>query len=213
MLTTCRCTSYCSCKRWKCLWKTPNRLCRGCLRQMYKFTAVLTVFLAFIALVRGLFKKFCYERLSIRKDNVCLTDFVHKYFSFFYTCTCEISKESSKYQYSYWHLKWPQSYTLTYIWRWKGGKCWTRRCYSSQKVVLRWKVGPQKRMGNKLLRIIQNICYFNAWLSIWKWHKFGIKECYPKRGHKSYITEYRLLMWISRLWNKDKNNGTYHSKC
>ena len=70
--------------------------------------------------VRGLFKKFCYERLSIRKDNACLTDFMHKYSSFFHICTCEISKESSKYQYSYWHLKWPQSYTLAYIWRWKG---------------------------------------------------------------------------------------------
>ena len=65
--------------------------------------------------LRGSFKKFCYEQLSIRKDNVCLTDFVHKYSSFFHTCTCEISKESSKYQYSYWHLKWPQSYTLAYI--------------------------------------------------------------------------------------------------
>ena len=66
-------------------------------------------------MIRGLFKKFCYERLSIRKDNVCLADFVHKYSSFSNTCTCEISKESSKYQYSYWHLKWPQSYTLAYI--------------------------------------------------------------------------------------------------
>ena len=26
----------------------------------------------------------------------------------------------------------------------------------------------------------------------------------------SYITEYRLLMRISKLWNKDKNNVTYH---
>ena len=26
--------------------------------------------------MRGLFKKFCYERLSIRKNYVCLTDFV-----------------------------------------------------------------------------------------------------------------------------------------
>ena len=67
------------------------------------------------ATIRGLFKKFCYERLSIRKGNVCLTVFVHKYASFFHTCTCEISKESSKYQYSYWHLKWPQSYALAYI--------------------------------------------------------------------------------------------------
>ena len=78
--------------------------------------------------LRGLFKKFCYERLSTRKDNVCLTDFVHKYSSFFHTCTCEILKESSEYQYSYWHLKRPQSYTLAYIWRWKGRKRWTRRC-------------------------------------------------------------------------------------
>ena len=46
----------------------------------------------------GLFIKFCYERLSIRKNNVCLTDFVHKYSSFFYTYTWEISKESSNYQ-------------------------------------------------------------------------------------------------------------------
>ena len=69
---------------------------------------------------------------------------------------------------------------------------------------------PQKGLENKLLRIIQNICYFNAWLSICKWHKFGIKECYHKSGHLPYITEYRLLMWISRLWNKDKNNVTYH---
>ena len=44
------------------------------------------------------FKKFCYERLSIRNNNVCLTDFVHKYSSFYHTCTCDISKESSKYQ-------------------------------------------------------------------------------------------------------------------
>ena len=50
-----------------------------------------------------------------RKDNICLTDFVHRYSSFFHTCTCEISKESSKYQYSNWHLQWPQSYTLAYI--------------------------------------------------------------------------------------------------
>ena len=57
---------------------------------------------------------------SIRKNAVRLTDFVHKYLSFYNTCTCEISKESSKYQYSYWHVKWPQSYTLAYIWRWKG---------------------------------------------------------------------------------------------
>ena len=57
--------------------------------------------------IRGLFKMFCYERLFIRKNNVCLTDFVHKYSSFYHTCTCEISKESSKYQNSYWHLKWP----------------------------------------------------------------------------------------------------------
>ena len=48
--------------------------------------------------IRGLFKQFCYERLSIRKNNVCLTDFVHKYSSFYHTYTCEISKESSKYQ-------------------------------------------------------------------------------------------------------------------
>ena len=52
--------------------------------------------------LRGLFKKFCYEWLSMRKDNVCLTDFVHKYSSFYHTCTFEISKESSKYQLCYW---------------------------------------------------------------------------------------------------------------
>ena len=62
------------------------------------------------------------------QDNLYLTDFVSKYSSFFHTCTCQISKESSKYQYSYWHLNWSQSYTLAYIWRWKGGKRWTRRC-------------------------------------------------------------------------------------
>ena len=55
--------------------------------------------------LRGLFKKFYYDRLSTPKNKVCLSDFVHKYFSFYYTCTSEISKESSKYQYSYWHLK------------------------------------------------------------------------------------------------------------
>ena len=77
--------------------------------------------------IRGLFEKFCYERLSIRKDNVCLTDFVHKYSSFYHTCTCEVSEESSKYHYSYWQLKWPQSYTLAYIWKWKGRKRFNRR--------------------------------------------------------------------------------------
>ena len=65
--------------------------------------------------VRGFFKIFCYERLSIRKNSVCWTDFLHKYSSFYHTCACEISKESSKYQSSYWHLKWPQSYTLAHI--------------------------------------------------------------------------------------------------
>ena len=159
--------------------------------------------------VRGLFKKFCYERLSILKDNVCLTDFVHRYSAFFHTCTCEISKESSKYQYSYWHLKWPQSYTLAYIWRWKGESVELGYVNLHKKPCCDEKFAPKKD-GDKHLRIIQNICYFNAWLSIWKWHKFGIKECYSKIGHVSYITEYRLLMWISRLWNKDKNNVIYH---
>ena len=109
-----------------------------------------------------------------------------------------ISKESSKYQYSYWHLKWPQSYTLAYIWRWKGRKRWNRRCYFSQKFVLRWKVCPKKRMGNKLPSIILNVCYFNTGLRICKWHKFGIKDCYSNlRRHVSYITKYRLLVWIA----------------
>ena len=97
--------------------------------------------------IRGLFKKFCYKRLSIRKDNVCLTDFVHKYSSFFHTCTSEISNESSKYQYSYWHLKWRQSYTLAYIWRWKGGKRWTRRCLSYKKSCCNEKICPKKGWG------------------------------------------------------------------
>ena len=44
---------------------------------------------------RWLFKKFCYERLFIHKNNGCLTDFVHKYSAFYHTCTCEISKESN----------------------------------------------------------------------------------------------------------------------
>ena len=30
--------------------------------------------------IRGFFKKLCYERLSRPKNNVCLNDFVHKYF-------------------------------------------------------------------------------------------------------------------------------------
>ena len=68
--------------------------------------------------LRGFFKKFCYERLSIRQNNVCLTDLVHKYSSFYHTCTCEISKELSKYKYSDWYLKWPHSYTRAYIWIW-----------------------------------------------------------------------------------------------
>ena len=97
--------------------------------------------------LRGLFKKFCYERLSICKDKVCLTDFVHKYSSFLHTCTCEISKESGKYQYSYWHLKWPQSYTLAYIWRWKGWKRWTRRCYLHKKSCCDEKFAPKKGWG------------------------------------------------------------------
>ena len=86
----------------------------------------------------------------------------------------------------------------------KEGKRWNRRCLFSQKVVLRWKVCSKNRMRNKLLRIIKNVRYFNTWLRIWKCHKLGIKDCYPKRGHVSYITESMLLMWISRLWNKDK---------
>ena len=49
--------------------------------------------------LRGFFKKFCYEQLSIHKNNVRLTDLVHKYSSFYHTCTCEISKELSKYEY------------------------------------------------------------------------------------------------------------------
>ena len=130
-----------------------------------------------------------------------LHSFIHAHVKF--------RRESSKYQYSYWHLKWPQSYTLAYIWRWKGESIEFGDVNLHKKSCCDENFAP-KRDGNKLLRIIQNICYFNAWLSICKWHKFGIKECYHKRGHVSYITEYRLLMWIPRFWNKDKNNVTYH---
>ena len=66
------------------------------------------------------------------------------------------------------------------------------------------KIFLQKGMRNKLLSIIQNLCYFNTRLRIRKWHKFGIINCYPKRRHGSYITKYRLLMWIQRLRNKGK---------
>ena len=72
---------------------------------------------------------------------------------------------------------------------------------SAKKVVLRWKVCHKKEMGNKVLSIIMNACYSNTGLRIWKWHKFGIKDYYPKRRHVSYITKYRSLMWISRLRN------------
>ena len=41
---------------------------------------------------------FSVDWLSIHKNKVCLTDFVHKYSSFHHTCTCYISKELSKYQ-------------------------------------------------------------------------------------------------------------------
>ena len=34
-----------------------------------------------------------------------MTDFVHKYSLLYHTCTCEVWKESSKYQYSYWIFK------------------------------------------------------------------------------------------------------------
>ena len=95
--------------------------------------------------VRGLFKKFCYERLSIRKDNVCLIDFVHKYSSFFHTCACEISKESSKYQYSYWHLKWPQSYTLAY----EKGKALNLEVSIFTKSRVSMKSLPPKRDGEQ----------------------------------------------------------------
>ena len=49
------------------------------------------------------------------QEQCMLLDFEHKYSSFYHTCLCEISKESSKYQYSYLQLKLFQSYTLGYI--------------------------------------------------------------------------------------------------
>ena len=73
--------------------------------------------------------------------------------------------------------------------------------------MLLWKVCPIKGTKSKLLGIVQNVCYFNTGLVIWKWHKFGIKDCYPKRRLMSHITKYRLLMSIWRLRNRDKNRG------
>ena len=139
--------------------------------------------------LRGFFKKFWYEPLAIRKYKVCSTDFQHKYFSFYHACTCEISKESSKYQYSYWHLKWPQSYTLAYIWRWKGENVEIQEMLFSQIVALRWKVCPKNVMGNKFLSIILNLCYCNTGLRICKGHTFSIEDYYPKRRPVSYITK------------------------
>ena len=100
------------------------------------------------SLLRGLFKKFCYERLSIRKNNVCLTNFVHKYSSFYRTCICGISKESSKYQYSYYNVKWPQSYTLDYIWIWRRKSVEIGDVnFTKSRVAM--KILPQKRDGEQ----------------------------------------------------------------
>ena len=55
--------------------------------------------------VRGSFKKFCYERLSVIRKRICITGFMYTYSSFYHTSTCEISKESSKYQHCHWHSK------------------------------------------------------------------------------------------------------------
>ena len=41
---------------------------------------------------------------SQTQKEVCFTDFVNTYSLFCHTSTCEISKESSKYQLCYWHL-------------------------------------------------------------------------------------------------------------
>ena len=77
---------------------------------------------------RGSFRKFCYERLRVCKKRIYITDFMYTYSSFYYTATCEIPKQSSKYQHCYWHPKMPQSYTLAIIWGWKGRKRCDRSC-------------------------------------------------------------------------------------
>ena len=41
--------------------------------------------------VRVSFKKFCYERLPVRKKMICFTDFLDTYPSFYHTSTREIS--------------------------------------------------------------------------------------------------------------------------
>ena len=129
------CEEECATKSWQILKHRPlAHIAVGKFKWMYM-------------VIRGLFKKFCYERLSIRRDNVCLTDFVHKYSSLFHTCTCEISKESSKYQYSYWHLKWPQSYILAYIWRWKGESVELGDVNLHKKLCCDEKFAPKKWWG------------------------------------------------------------------
>ena len=85
---------------------TQDTNCKGLIEDRLKyvrkkFSQVQDTFLSHLkpqSDIRGLFKKFWYERLSIHKYNVCSTGFVHKYSSFYHTFTCEISKESSKYQ-------------------------------------------------------------------------------------------------------------------
>ena len=52
--------------------------------------------------IRGLFKKFCYERPTVHRKRICFSNFMYTYLSDIHMWN---SKESRKYQHCYWHSK------------------------------------------------------------------------------------------------------------
>ena len=95
-------------------------------------------------LVRGCFKNVCFERVLMPNSRICITDVWHTYCVSYHASTCEISKESKKYQRSYWHSKEPQSYALANIWRWTGRIVEIRGVHFHQKSFCVENFAPQK---------------------------------------------------------------------
>ena len=62
-----------------------------------------------------------------------------------------------------------------------------------------------KGIWNNLMNLKHNVWRLHVGLQIWNWHIFGSEDFHLKRKLPSCITKYRLLVWMLRLRNQDKN--------
>ena len=88
------------------------------------------------------------------------------------------------------HIHWPLFFRM------KRKKTLRSEVLILTKCRLVWRHFALKGMCNKLLNIVHDVWHLNVGLQIWKWHIFGSKDFYLKRRLPSWITKYRLLVWI-----------------